>query len=118
MMLSKGLLRDPELSVGARAEVRFRVEDPDSVDVPEALEDALAANASARAAWEALSAGKRRGFAHLVSSAKTAPTQQKRLAEVLLALKTGDLSRVTSPKARRRATAPVVARPRPSTSSG
>jgi hypothetical protein len=102
MMLSKTLLRDAELSVGGRAEVRFRVEDPDSVNVPEALADALAANASAEATWTELSAGKRRGFAHLVSSAKTARTQQKRLEEVLLALETGDHSRVTPPKARRK----------------
>jgi hypothetical protein len=102
MMLSKGLLRDAELSVGARAAVRFRVEDPDSVDVPEALADALAANAAAATAWAGLTAGKRRGFAHLVNAAKTAPTQQKRLAEVLLALETGDHSRVTPPKARRK----------------
>jgi uncharacterized protein YdeI (YjbR/CyaY-like superfamily) len=107
MMLSKGLLRDPELSVGARAEVRFRVEDPDSVEVPESLADALAANVSAGAAWAGLSPGKRRGFAHLVSSAKRAPTQQKRLAEVLLALETGDHSRVTPPKARRKTQPPA-----------
>ena len=118
MMLSKRLLRDAELSVGDPADVRFRVEDADSVDVPVALADALAANATAGAAWAGLSAGKRRGFAHLVSSAKTAPTQQKRLAEVLQALVTGDHSRVTPPKARRRVPAPVVTRPRPPTSSG
>lgn len=108
MMLSKGPLRDAELSVGDRADVRFRVEDPDSVEVPIALTDALVANASAGAAWARLSAGKRRGFAHLVSSAKTAPTQQRRLAEVLLALETGDHSRVISPKARRKSEPPLT----------
>jgi uncharacterized protein YdeI (YjbR/CyaY-like superfamily) len=82
------------------------VEDPDSVETPESLADALAASASARAAWAELSAGKRRGMAHLVGSAKTPPTRQKRLAEVLLALETGDYSRVTPPKTRRKTERP------------
>lgn len=88
-MLSKGVLKDGGYAVGDVVEVRFRVEDQDSVEVPLLLRRALDADERATAAWEALSAGKRRGLAYRVASAKTAPTAARRLDEVLAALRGG-----------------------------
>ncbi len=92
-MLSKGVLKAAGLSVGDLVEVRFRIEDPDHVEVPDALARALARDAAAGAAFAALSAGKRRGLAHMVLSAKTPETERKRVAEVI-----GTLRGVVSPR--------------------
>ena len=83
VMLSKTLLKEARLSLGDTARVRFLVTDQDYVEVPPELSLALAENVAAAEVWESLSAGKRRGFAHRVLSAKTAPTKAKRVAEVL-----------------------------------
>lgn len=91
LMLSKDLLRQGGLAVGDLVEVRFRVEDPDTVDVPEGLRRALEGDEAARATWEGLSAGKRRGLAHMVHAAKTEPTQRRRLADVLAMLRSGEV---------------------------
>jgi hypothetical protein len=91
LMLSKPLLRDAGLRLGDAAEIRFRVEDQEAVEVPEALRQALAADPLAEAAWRALSAGRRRGLAHRVAAAKTPATAARRLAEVLEALRAGPM---------------------------
>lgn len=87
LMLAKPVLRDAGAAVGDTVHVRFRVEDPEAVEVPGALRRALEADAAARAAWDALSAGKRRGLAHRVLSARTPPTAERRLRAVLAALR-------------------------------
>ena len=89
LMLSKALLKDGGYAIGDRVEVRFRVEDQETVDVPDILERALEADADAMAAWQAASAGKRRGWAYRIAAAKADATRQRRLDEVLKAL-TGD----------------------------
>ena len=86
LMLSKPLMKDGGYAIGDRVEVRFRVEDQETVDVPEILERALNADVDAMAAWQAASAGKRRGWAHRIESAKAVTTKQRRLDEVLKAL--------------------------------
>jgi hypothetical protein len=85
-MLSKEVLREGGFAVGDLVEVRFRVEDPDVVEVPDALVRALARDPQARAVFEGLSAGRRRGLSHHVRAAKTEPTERRRVAEVLAAL--------------------------------
>lgn len=82
ILFSKRLLAEIEARVGDRVTVRFRIADQDAVDLPEALRLALDGNPGVKAQWEALTAGKRRGLAYRVGSAKTAPTQAKRIAEV------------------------------------
>jgi len=88
-MLSKAVLRAGGFKVGDEAEVRFRVEDPERVDVPGPFAQALAADPAAAAAFAALSAGKRRGLAHRVAAAKTASTAQRRVDEALAILAAG-----------------------------
>jgi hypothetical protein len=83
LMLSKALLKHAGLTLGDTAHVAFAVADQDAVDVPSPLAAALDAEPELRAAWEALTPGKRRGLAHRVASAKTAPTIAKRVAGVI-----------------------------------
>lgn len=89
MMLSKKLLRDAGLTVGDVAEVRFRVEPTDQVDLHPDIERALDADAALRRAWDRLAPGKRRGWTHRIASAKTAPTRLRRLDELTNALSGG-----------------------------
>ncbi|MEM8712276.1 MAG: YdeI/OmpD-associated family protein [Planctomycetota bacterium] len=83
VMLSKQLLKEAELSVGDTARVRFRVVDQDLVQVPVELQRALEIHDGLLARWESLSPGKRRGFAHRISSAKRAETRARRLEQVV-----------------------------------
>lgn len=87
LMLSKQLMKDGGFAVGDWVDVRFRVEDPDAVDIPDMLERALAADPDAMAAWRSASPGKRRGWAYRIASAKADATKQRRLDEVLSALR-------------------------------
>lgn len=72
--------------LGTTLEMRFRIADQDAVEVPEALARALAAHPLARAVWDSLTPGRRRGLAHRVSAARTDPTQARRAAEVIESL--------------------------------
>ncbi|MEL6939842.1 MAG: YdeI/OmpD-associated family protein [Cyanobacteria bacterium J06598_1] len=83
LLLSKKFMKKGGFELGDWVTVCFRIADQDAVNVPEALRLALEQDAHAMAIWEKLSAGKRRGFAYRVSSAKTSPTQVRRASEVL-----------------------------------
>ncbi|MBC7988842.1 MAG: YdeI/OmpD-associated family protein [Luteimonas sp.] len=87
LMLSKELLRDADAAIGACVRVRFRVEHQAAVEVPDQLARALAADGMANLAWSQLSAGKKRGLAYRVLSAKTKSTVQRRLLEVMARLR-------------------------------
>lgn len=75
--------------VGDSVEMRFRIDDQDYVDMPKALELALASDPDANRRWTSLTAGKKRMFTNHVGSAKTAPTQQRRVDEAILAIRGG-----------------------------
>jgi hypothetical protein len=77
------------LDVGDSVEMRFRIDDQDYVEVPGALLAAIEADDGAMAAWDALTAGKKRMFTFYVSSAKTHPTEIKRIDEALDAIRQG-----------------------------
>lgn len=83
LLLSKKFLKKAGFEIGDWVTVRFRIADQDAVDVPEALQHALEQDEYAKAVWEKLTPGKRRGFAYRVSSAKTKQTQTRRALEVL-----------------------------------
>lgn len=82
LMLPKPALKVAGLRIGSRVEVSFRVLPQDDVDVPDELAMLIAKKATVRNAWKALSAGKQRGLAYFVASAKRAETRQARLAKV------------------------------------
>ena len=82
LMLPKAPMKAAGLTIGSPVEVAFRVLPQDDVDIPDELAILLASKAHVRKAWEALSAGKQRGIAHLVSSAKRPETKAARLESI------------------------------------
>ena len=86
LILSRRLLKQIGAVVGDTVSVNFRIADQDAVNIPDELRIALAQDQTAQAMWDKLTSGKRRGFAHRVSSARTAVTRSKRVAEVLSSL--------------------------------
>ena len=59
---------------------------PRSVDVPDDLAAALAADPAAAAAWERLSHSRRRQHAEAIAAAKKPETRQRRIASTISAL--------------------------------
>lgn len=82
LMLPKGPMKEAGLRIGSSVEVSFRVLPQDDVDIPAELTVLLARKSRVRSAWHALSAGKQRGLAHLVASAKRVETRAARIAKV------------------------------------
>ncbi|MEM1235918.1 MAG: YdeI/OmpD-associated family protein [Pseudomonadota bacterium] len=85
-IFNKAMQKKTGLGEGDPVRLAFRYDDPDAVDVPLELTEALAEDETAKGVWDALTAGARRGFSHRVAGAKTSETRQKRVQEVLLAL--------------------------------
>lgn len=90
LMLGKPLLKATGLTVGCLAELRFRVEPQDEVEVPPALDRAIAASAAAAERWAALTPGKRRAVGHFVLAAKTGATVARRVAQAVRWLESGE----------------------------
>ncbi len=82
LMINKTVLKQGGYQVGDWINVRFNLDDPEAVDLPEALEAALRQDRKFRKVWEGLTAGKRRGLAYRVATAKTEATILKRVEEV------------------------------------
>lgn len=73
---------------GDDIEVRLELDDgPREVDVPESLRAALDADPGVRTAWTSLSSSKQKAHVLSVSSARTEPTRERRLALVVEALR-------------------------------
>ncbi|MEO0620165.1 MAG: YdeI/OmpD-associated family protein [Pseudomonadota bacterium] len=89
LMVPKGVREATGLGLGDIADVRFRVGDQDHVDVPVELRDALAGDARACAAWDVLTPGKKRGWAHLAGKPKRQETRHRKAAVVVEALRDG-----------------------------
>lgn len=83
ILFSKRVLTTIGAAVGDIVSIRFRVADQEAVDVPPLLAEALAQNEDLGASWNALTAGKQRSLAYLVSNAKTDATIRKRVAEAI-----------------------------------
>lgn len=83
LILSKELLKQAEIEQFQKTKVRFSIADQTAVDVPYDLEVALNRNPEAQSKWDKLSAGKKRGYAHRVGSAKREETIIKRVDEVI-----------------------------------
>ena len=75
---------------GDEVEVTLEVDDqPRTVDPPDVLVAALAANPDAAKAWDAWSHSKQRQHAEAIAGAKTDETRERRLAKALDALTAG-----------------------------
>ena len=82
LMLPKTPIKKAGIGVGTVVEVAFKLLPPDDVDIPPELSAALKADRKLRDAWDALSAGKQRGLAHMVASAKRPQTKAARVEQV------------------------------------
>lgn len=98
LMLGKPLLRATGLSVDCFAELRFRLEPQDEVEVPPLLAHAFGENEAAGARWQALTPGKQRALSHHVLSAKTGPTAARRVAQAVIWLERGETDLRQLPK--------------------
>lgn len=76
------LLDATRLSPGESFEARLRPADPNAVDTPADVTTALMQHGLV-AAWEALTAGKRRALLYQVSTAKRAETRAKRIKSLI-----------------------------------
>lgn len=83
LMISKKLQKILGVSLGDTVSVYFDIVDQDTLTIPQELQFALEANDVAREAWDALTAGKRRGFCHRVQSAKMPETRERRVEEII-----------------------------------
>ena len=81
----KSLLDRIGLTPGELFEARLRAADPNQVDTPKDVENALR-SAGVTEQWEALSAGKKRGALHQVETAKRAETRSKRIKALISSL--------------------------------
>jgi uncharacterized protein YdeI (YjbR/CyaY-like superfamily) len=69
--------------------MQFSVDEQERVEIPDALMRRLLADSPLMAKWKTLTPGRRRGFCHHVASAKTLPTINKRIDEVVLCVQQG-----------------------------
>lgn len=88
-IVSPDIKKQTGFDVGDLVEMRFKVDDQDYVDIPQSLQIALDADEVTNVEWKALTAGKKRMFAFHVASAKTEPTEARRVAEAMDAIRRG-----------------------------
>ena len=88
-IVSPKIKENTGFDVGDEVEMQFRVDDQDYVEIPSALQSALNQDDAALNAWNQLTSGKKRMFTNHVASAKTAPTQARRIDEALTAIRAG-----------------------------
>jgi hypothetical protein len=78
------------IAAGDRVDVDVALDtEPRTVDVPPDLDAALAADAPARAAFDALSDSNRNGFVQQLTGAKTDATRRRRLDRIVAELRAG-----------------------------
>lgn len=83
VLISKKLQKTLGVSLGAKLRLDFAIADQDAVDVPPALRAALEEHPDLNKNWNKLTPGKKRGLAYRVATAKTPPTIQRRVDDVL-----------------------------------
>jgi hypothetical protein len=87
---SKAVRAQTGVEVGDAVDARIELDDaPRTVDVPEPLERALARDAEARAAFDALAYTHRREYAEWIAGAKRDQTRERRVAQALEMLRQG-----------------------------
>ncbi len=82
LLFSRAMLRTMGAAVGDHVALAFRIADQEAVDIPAALAQALAEDEELSNLWDQQTAGKKRGLAYRVASAKSPATQARRIAEI------------------------------------
>jgi hypothetical protein len=88
-MINKKLVKEASLKLGSKAQVNFRLVDPDLVEVPEELEAVLEQDELASSVWATFPNGLRRSLIHYVTSAKSIDVRIKRSLELMEKAKLG-----------------------------
>jgi hypothetical protein len=84
LRFGRAWLRDAGIEGGDVVLLRVRVDpDPDAVEVPDELAEALAADPALEHRWEALTAGRRRTLAYPLERAKRPETRARRVQAIL-----------------------------------
>ena len=83
LLVPKRIQKKCRIKLGSEVFVQFNIADQNAVDVPHELVSALNVNDKANAVWAGLTAGKRRGLAYRVGSAKRIETRENRVDEVI-----------------------------------
>jgi hypothetical protein len=86
IMVSKKLLGEMEVKVGEEVAMKLRLVPYDRVDVPEELEAAIDAVPGARALWDAVTPGKKRGHIAALNRAVRPETKLRRAKEIVESL--------------------------------
>ena len=83
IVLSKSFLKQANLKTGDFVMLRFSPVDPNYIEVPIELENALKSNYKAAIVWSKLTSGKRREYAHRVSSGAQETTRLRRADQII-----------------------------------
>ena len=84
LRFGKAWLRNNRLQIGAVVPISLQIDpDPDRVDIPEELEEALLQDAKGAWAWAQLTPGRKRSFAYHITLAKRPETRARRAVELL-----------------------------------
>lgn len=89
--VSAPLRRAARIKVGDKVQVKFKIVDPDKINIPEELEAVLEQDEDARKAWDKLTRGYQRGLIHYVTSVKNVDSRIKRAIDLMERAKTGQL---------------------------
>jgi len=88
--LNRSVREEAGVEAGDTVEVELELDtEPREVDVPEALADALAKDAAARAAFDGLAYTHRKEYARWIEEAKRDETRERRVAKALEMLRQG-----------------------------
>lgn len=91
LMVSAALRRACKISEGMQIDVKFKLSNPDEVDLPEELMAVLAQDDDANKIWETFTPGRRRSLAHYVTTSKNIDIRIKRSLELTAKMKSGTL---------------------------
>ncbi len=83
IMVSASLRKRLKLQLGDPVDVAITIVDPNVVEVPEDILEALQEDDFNLFKWEVLTPGTKRGFLHEITSAKTPETRQARIRELV-----------------------------------
>jgi hypothetical protein len=87
---NKELRERAGIAIGDEVEVTLELDDePRTVELPPALDEALEQNADAKAAYEGLSYTHRREYAQWIAEAKRDETRERRVAKAIEMLRDG-----------------------------
>jgi hypothetical protein len=89
LVLGPSWCRDQSVAAGRKVEVRLEPEGPQLETVPDELRVALEADPAARRAFESLATFYRKGFVDPIAMATKPETRERRVAQVLDALRVG-----------------------------